>query len=165
MTHLQDFLASVRAISADQVLHTEESFEIRIGDITVVGRIDRIDAHPDGTVAIVDYKTGKPRDQENADASLQLSLYAIAAHEKWGYKVGALIFHNMEQNVPVITSRTTSDLLAARDRVQQAAQGIADGIFEARLGIHCNFCAYRSLCPEREKRIPRRMEANTARAN
>jgi DNA helicase-2/ATP-dependent DNA helicase PcrA len=165
ITHLQDFLASVRAISADQVLHTEEPFEIRIGDIIVVGRIDRIDSRPDGTVAIVDYKTGKPRDQENADASLQLSLYAIAAHEKWGYQVGALIFHNMEQNVPVITSRSAADLLAARDRVQQTAQGIADEIFEARPGIHCNFCAYRSLCPEREKRIPRRAAASTARAN
>src|SRR5579864_663371 len=121
ITHLQDFLASLRAISPDQVLHTEESFEIRIGDIAVVGRIDRIDARPDGTVAIVDYKTGKPRDQENADGSLQLSVYAIAANEKWGYKVAALIFHNLEENIPVITLRSDPQLLDARQRVQDAA--------------------------------------------
>jgi PD-(D/E)XK nuclease superfamily len=65
----------------------------------------------------------------------------------------------------VITLRTASDLLAARDRVQQAAEGIAGGIFEPRPGMHCNFCAYRSLCPEREKRIPRRIEAKAARPN
>jgi DNA helicase-2/ATP-dependent DNA helicase PcrA len=165
ITHLQDFLASVHGIPATQVLRTEEPFEIRIGEITVAGRIDRIDARPDGTVAIIDYKTGKPRDQENADGSLQLSLYAIAAQEKWGYKVGVLIFHNLEQNAPVITLRTASELLAARDRVQQAAEGIAGGIFEPRPGMHCNFCAYRSLCPEREKRIPRRIEAKAARPN
>ncbi len=163
VTQLSDFLSAARAIAAPQVLHTEESFEIHLGDTVVAGRIDRIDSRPDGTVAIIDYKTGKARDQEDADKSLQLSLYAIAAHEKWGYTIGALIFHNLDQNVPVITSRTASDLLAARERVKAAAQGIADGAFKANPGNHCNFCAYRSLCPEREKRIPHRVEAVVGR--
>jgi len=154
IAQLRDFLAAVRPLPAPQVLHTEQSFEIRIGETTVVGRIDRIDFRPDGTVAIVDYKTGKPRDQENADESLQLSLYAIAAQEKWGYKVGALIFHNLEENIPVITVRSESQLLAARQRVENAAQGIAAGKFEAKPGMHCDFCGYRSVCPAKEKRIP-----------
>ena len=161
VTQLKEFLASARSIDASQVLHTEEAFEIKIGDTVVAGRIDRIDRRPDGTVTIVDYKTGKARDQENADESLQLSLYAIAAKEKWGYDVGALTFHNLEENVPVVTTRSEAELTAARNRVHDAAQAIADGKFNPKLGIHCNFCAYRSLCPEREKRIPRKAEATT----
>ncbi len=162
---LRDFLASVRALPPVEVLRTEQSFDIRVGQTSVVGRIDRIDRRPDGSVAIVDYKTGKARDQENADESLQLSLYAIAAQEKWGYHVGALIFHNLEENVPVITTRTESQLVTARSRVEAAAQGIAEGHFAAKPGIHCNFCAYRSLCPEKEKRIPHLVEITTARVN
>lgn len=165
IAQLTQFLTEAQQIPASQVLQTEESFEICIGETIVVGRIDRIDSRPDGTVAIVDYKTGKARDQEDADESLQLSLYAIAAREKWGYKVGALIFHNLEENVPVITLRSDSQLLDACQRVQDAAKGIADGVFEAKPGNHCNFCAYRSLCPEKEKRIPHRAEANVARSN
>jgi RecB family exonuclease len=165
IVQLLEFLASARSIPASQVLHTEESFEIRFGETVVVGRIDRIDRRPDGTIAIIDYKTGKARDQENADESLQLSLYAIAAQEKWGYKVGALAFHNLEENVPVTTMRSESELIAARERVQAAALGIADGIFDPKPGIHCNFCAYRSLCPEKEKRIPHRAEIPAAHSN
>lgn len=158
VSQLHEFLQTAASVDASQVLQTEESFEIRVGDTVVVGRIDRIDSRPDGSVAIVDYKTGKSRAQEDADESLQLSLYAIAAQETWGYKIGALIFHNLDGNVPVTTTRSASDLLAARERVKKAADGIAGNIFEAKTGGHCNFCAYRALCPEKEKRIPRLME-------
>jgi DNA helicase-2/ATP-dependent DNA helicase PcrA len=165
ITQLREFLASARAFPSPQVLHTEQPFEIRVGPISVVGRIDRIDRRPDGSVAVVDYKTGKARDQENADESLQLSLYALAAQEKWGYTVGALIFYNLEENVAVTTTRTEPQLLGARNRVEAAAQGIANGIFKAKPGMHCNFCAYRSLCPEKEKRIPHRVESIAGRPN
>jgi superfamily I DNA/RNA helicase/RecB family exonuclease len=170
IAQLQDFMRLVRS-APPQVLHTEQSFEIRVGATTVVGRIDRIDddggsdSRSDNAVAIVDYKTGRARDQEDADKSLQLSLYAIAAAEKWGYKVAALIFHNLEDNVPVITTRTESDLLAARDRVEKAAQGIEQGEFNAKPGKHCNFCAYRSLCPEQEQLIPLNLVQKAKQAN
>jgi DNA helicase-2/ATP-dependent DNA helicase PcrA len=152
---LQDFLSEARTIPASQVLHTEEPFEIKVGETTVVGRIDRIDRLADGNVAIIDYKTGKARDQEAADESLQLSLYALAAQQKWNYKVGALVFHNLEQNVPVATTRSEAQLLDARICVEEAAKGIAEGVFDAKPGQHCHFCAYRTLCPEKERRIPR----------
>jgi DNA helicase II / ATP-dependent DNA helicase PcrA len=153
IAQLRDFLAA-QAQRPPHVLRTEQVFEIAMGATTVIGRIDRIDSRPDGSVAIVDYKTGKARDQKNADESLQLSLYAIAAHEKWGYRVGSLAFYNLEDNLPVLTTRTVEQLAEARQRVDAAAQGIAAGQFEAKTGIHCNFCAYRSLCPAQEQRIP-----------
>ncbi len=165
VAQLHEFLASARLVPAEQVLHTEESFEIKIGDTTVAGRIDRIDRRPDGTVAIIDYKTGKAKAQEIADDSLQLSLYAIAAKEKWGYDVSALIFHNLEENVPVITVRSPAELAAACEVVRKAAEGIANDVFEANPGNHCNFCAYRTLCPEKEKRIPHPAEALAGRSN
>jgi len=56
---------------------------VQIAGTKLTGRIDRVDRAPDGSVVIVDYKTGKARSQEDADESLQLSIYAMAAHEKW----------------------------------------------------------------------------------
>jgi DNA helicase II / ATP-dependent DNA helicase PcrA len=151
---LKDFLAASHASLLPDVLHTEEWFEVQVAGTKVAGRIDRMDRSADGRVNIVDYKTGKARSQEDADESLQLSIYAMAAQEKWGYRVGDLAFHNLEGNVAVISKRTDFQLEEARERVLDAARGIATGSFEPKLGFHCSFCAFRGLCPAREKRIP-----------
>ena len=158
VAQLRDFLASAGSQASREVLHTEEPFEIRIGETKVTGRIDRIDRELDGSVAIVDYKTGKARDQENADQSLQLSLYAIAAQEKWGYRVGRVSFYNLEHNVSVDTTRSEGELQAARMQVEAAAQGIAAGEFPMKTGMHCAFCAYSSICPGKERAIPQRAQ-------
>ncbi|MGA9977386.1 MAG: ATP-dependent DNA helicase [Candidatus Sulfotelmatobacter sp.] len=152
---LRDFLEAHRTTPQPEVLHTEESFEIRFGETAVVGRIDRIDRAPDGSVVILDYKTGKARTQEDADESLQLSIYALAAQEKWGYRVGSLAFHNLEGNVTVATRRSVLQLEDAKERVQAAAQGIAAGDFRPKVDFHCAFCPYRNVCPAKEKQMPR----------
>jgi DNA helicase-2/ATP-dependent DNA helicase PcrA len=147
---LKDFLATP---AAHPVLHTEEGFEMRVGDAVVVGRIDRMDDLGGGRVAIVDYKTGKPRSQEDADESLQLSIYALAAKSKWGYVADRLVFYNLEDNTPVVSCRGTTDLEAAKNRVQEVMDKIQAGAFEAKPGYHCRFCAFRNLCPATEKRV------------
>jgi ATP-dependent DNA helicase UvrD/PcrA len=150
---LRKFLASCKRNPAPEVLHTEERFEVKIGGATVVGRIDRVDRMSEGRIAILDYKTGKPQSQEDADTSLQLSIYAIAAKEKWGYEVGTLAFYNLAENLSVTSGRSTRELEEARMRVEEVASKIAANEFEANPGFYCRFCAYRNLCPATEKQI------------
>jgi len=153
MTQLKDFLAQARKRPAPEVLQTEQVFEIRQGGNTIAGRIDRIDELPSGRIVITDYKTGKPRSQEDADQSLQLSIYAWAALEKWGYRADRLVFYNLEENSVVVTSRNERQLEEAKGKVEQVAAKIEAGEFRARPGFHCRFCAYRSLCPATEKQV------------
>ena len=68
--------------------------------------------------------------------------------------MSSLAFHNLEENVPVITSRSEVQLSEARARVESAARGIANGEFSPKVDYHCAFCPYRNLCPAKEKRIP-----------
>jgi len=161
---LQQFLELARTTPQPDVLQTEQNFDLQVGETKLRGRVDRIDRLASGGVAIVDYKTGKPKSQEDADDSLQLSLYALAARDVWGHDVAQLTFYNVENNTAITTTRNSAQLEDAKVRVKKVAGDIAEGRFDAKPGYQCVFCPYRNLCPATEKVIfvtPRK----AARAN
>jgi len=154
LQQLREFLAGARSAPQPEVLHTEQWFDVQIAGTKLIGRIDRMDRAADGSVRVIDYKTGKARSQEDADESLQLSIYAIAAKEKWGYRVSELVLHNLEGNVAVASRRSEFELESARDRVLGVVKGIAEGNFKPKTGYHCTYCAFCGLCPAQEKVVP-----------
>jgi CRISPR/Cas system-associated exonuclease Cas4 (RecB family) len=104
-------------------------------------------------VRIIDYKTGSPQDEKKAKHSLQLSLYALAAQETWGYHPEKLVLYNLEDQSEVETSREPVELQAVRDKVQEVAMAIAAGDFFPTPGYHCGRCDYFDLCPATEQRL------------
>ena len=59
----------------------EVSFAFEVGGAEVRGRIDAVFLDEDGTVHLIDWKTGKSRDEYKK--RLQLPLYALAAYRLW----------------------------------------------------------------------------------
>jgi len=153
LRQLREFVAAAQAAPTPEVLHTEEWFEVNLGRTTVTGRIDRMDRASDGSVTITDYKTGRPQSQEDADESLQLSIYALAARERWGYEPERLVLYNLEGNEAVLTRRSAADIELARKKVLETADRISTGQFEPNPGFQCRFCAYKNLCPATEKKF------------
>ncbi len=134
------------------VVAAEASFSFSLGAQKVVGRIDRLDRIDGNTVRVIDYKTGAAKTKRFAEDSLQLSIYAMGA-KALGFVPQELAFLNLQGNELVPTARTASQLEKARQRIEDAAQGIAAGNFAPKPGQHCQWCDYRRLCPATEQRV------------
>jgi DNA helicase-2/ATP-dependent DNA helicase PcrA len=152
LQQLEAFLAGRAEEPASEVLDTERTFTVEIGGAQIRGRVDRLD-RAEGGVTIVDYKTGRPKDQDDADKSLQLSIYAIAVKRQWDLDARRLVFYNLQTNQSVETVRSQKELDDAEKQVRIAAESIAAGKFEANPGWHCRWCSYRTLCPATEERL------------
>ena len=148
------FLRSQLARPDGKVLDTERRFKIEIGEARIKGRLDRVDRAAGGETIIVDYKTGRAKTQEDADDSLQLSVYALAAH-KLGYAPSSLVFINLQNGTAIESRRTAEQLRDAEDRVAAIAAKIAAGEFEPKPGAGCVRCSYHSICPVHEEPLPR----------
>ncbi len=136
-----------------QVLSTEKTFQFSVQGMLVRGRIDRLDRIEGQRVAVVDYKTGTAKTDADARRSLQLSIYALAARELWGYVPERLAFYNLETADEVSTSRDDRELRAAQERIAEVARRMAAGEFEATPGFHCRTCQFRTMCPATEEQL------------
>lgn len=146
---LTRFLRSSLAKPGGEILQTERSSSFALGETKVRAKMDRLDRIGDNDVAIVDYKTGKPKTQEDADDSLQLSIYALAARQM-GLTAASLVFINLENCTAVESSRTLDELRETETKVLKVAAKIAAGEFDPSPGLQCNGCSYHSICPAHE---------------
>jgi RecB family exonuclease len=64
--------------------YAELEFTLSVNNQMIRGSIDRVDRLEDGTLEIVDFKTGKHRSSEELRSDLQLPIYALAASELLG---------------------------------------------------------------------------------
>jgi DNA helicase-2/ATP-dependent DNA helicase PcrA len=130
----------------------EESFSVHVNDSVFVGKIDRIDIVDDSKekleVEIIDYKTGKVKNEANIKKDLQLPLYALFAEEKLGLKVvGAkYIFVEHSEVVEVDVSREKKE--EAREKVVEIIEEIRKRNFAPTPGYLCRYCDYNTVCED-----------------
>jgi len=162
---LTTFLRSSLAHPANQVLETERRFKVEIGGARVKGRFDRLDKIANGEIAVIDFKTGKAKTQDDADESLQLSVYALAAQKELGCAASSLVFVNLENGTAIESRRTPKELSEAEEEVRMIAAKIAAGEFDPRPSGACAWCSYQSICPTQEEPLPRPTARSAAKVN
>ncbi len=140
---------------AAKPLLVEPYVQVQIApDVTLFGRMDRIDENPDGSLHIIDYKTGShPGD---VDAS-QLQLYAIMVESKLERSVSRASFWFLDDGSVWTADLTSEDkekvlagALAAVTEMRKEKQ------FQPTGAQHCAHCPFRHTCAVREEIAQRR---------
>jgi len=152
LEQLHVFHASILE-SPPQVLEQEKAFELPVeNDVILTGRIDQINSLGNKKdVEIVDYKTGKAKKPADAKKDIQLSIYSIAAREILELNPVRLVFHYLQNNERLETTRDSKQLDEAQKIVQAVASEIRAGSFPPSPAFHCRTCAYQPICPAHEE--------------
>jgi DNA helicase-2/ATP-dependent DNA helicase PcrA len=129
----------------------ESWFKIHIGEYIVHGRIDRVDVLPDGTLEIIDYKTGKSKATLESSDKEQLLLYQIAAEALPEYRAlgapGKLTFLYVNDNIRTSFTGSGKELDALKEKLLETMSAIRGGDFAPMPGAFvCAHCDFRNLC-------------------
>ena len=150
-------LADLRALVEDAgwtrgcEIRTEQKFQYRLGsDVEIRGRIDRIDALPDGGAYVIDYKySGAQNTKARAtdQSLLQPQLYMLGLERCFGLRPEGMSYWGFKGGI----QRTPWVPFAAAPAVETALR-IADEIRGGRVEPHpadagkCRLCDFRDVC-------------------
>ncbi|MDP3900009.1 MAG: UvrD-helicase domain-containing protein [bacterium] len=152
---LKDFYAK-HADSWPQVELLEKGFRLRLGEYTMYGKVDRIDAGDKDEINIVDYKTGRPKQagKVTAEDKEQLLIYQMAAQEVMKRKVGNLQFYYLDDNSEINFLGTPDEIIDMKEkiisRIKNIEAAIKNNEFPAKPSQLCKFCDFRDICEFRQ---------------
>jgi RecB family exonuclease len=148
---IKEFLAWM-GTSPNKVKDVEKKFNMKIGDVTVVGKIDLVMETPQGEYQVFDFKTGKTtKTQKEAVEDTQMNLYPLAVKELYGKFPEKSTLYYIAKNLLVENKIEESNVFAVRDKLERAVESIIQENFEPEheKGV-CRFCAFRSICDHAE---------------
>lgn len=106
------------------------------------GIVDRIDEESDGTLHIIDYKTGKNDEPDE----WQLPMYAVMVSRVYGREVGRtsylMLEHGTHHTTEVTIQGNLETLKRVREVVAQIPRSKVMADFVCRMGENCRHCNY-----------------------
>lgn len=128
-------------------LALELDFNLKVGEYTLKGKIDRIDKE-NGKIKIIDYKTGTAKDAIDRD---QLLIYQIAAEEVFNLNPSELIYHYINDNKKISFLGTEKDKINQKAKIIKEIQDIEKSDFSPTPGWQCGTCDFKDICESAEK--------------
>jgi DNA helicase-2/ATP-dependent DNA helicase PcrA len=126
----------------------ERAFSFSLGRHHVRGRVDRVDRLPDGGHELIDYKTGRPKSEQQLQQDIQLSLYAIAAKESWQLDAASQSYYYLLDDVKVPLPSVAGQDEWVRHTAIEIAEAILQEHFEPTPSRSaCGMCDFRIVCP------------------
>ncbi len=135
------------------IVAVEENFNLALDHADVHGRWDRLDDDGNGTVTVVDYKTGSPPDEEQLRRDIQVRAYAVAVSRRQRSDDVAVELHHLQTAEVTRVAFTREQLDTSYRYLSVTARDLAtawrDGAFPPHPSAwNCRRCEYRTVCDE-----------------
>lgn len=126
----------------------EMPFNLKLGEHTLYGVIDRIDRLNDG-VAIIDYKTGQSKAKLDFEAKSQLLIYQIAAQEVLQLKPKQLSYYYLDEGKVISFLGSEQEISEQKEKMLSQIKKIKNSQFEPVPGWQCQNCDFKDICDHR----------------
>ena len=112
--------------------------------------MDRVDRLQDGTLEIIDYKTGKSKEKLEFKDKRQLILYKIFLEEFLGEKVSLLSYYYLENGLKTSFDASLKEIEKVKTGIMEEIAAIKNRDFTPKPSPMCEFCDFRTICEFRQ---------------
>ncbi|MSX59376.1 MAG: AAA family ATPase [Actinobacteria bacterium] len=135
------------------VVDAEMRFDVTLGRARIKGSVDRLEVEADGSLFIIDFKTGGSAiSNKDAKENLQLKSYQVGIAEG-GFTQGQvsagaeLVYLGTDAASATIRPQHGIDLEEVKTQLNEIADGMGAATFFATINKRCKGCPVRKSCP------------------
>jgi RecB family exonuclease len=136
-----------------EIVGAELRFDVKLGRARIIGTVDRLEVEADGSLFIIDFKTGSSAiTKEEAKKNLQLASYQIGVTEG-GFTQGdrsagaELVYLGTDSVGPSVKQQLAIDLEETKATIETIGEGMGAATFFATVNKRCKGCPVRKSCP------------------
>jgi superfamily I DNA/RNA helicase/RecB family exonuclease len=152
VTMLEKFVEYHRE-SKRTVVDAEIRFDVKLGRARIRGSVDRLEVEADGSLFIIDFKTGGAAiSLKEAKENLQLASYQVGIAEG-GFTQGTvsagaeLVYLGTSTAGATLRPQHVIDVEATKEKLNEIAEGMGAAHFFATVNKRCKGCPVRKSCP------------------
>lgn len=130
----------------------ELTLDAQVGPVRLRGILDRLDLAPDGSLEVIDYKTGRAPSPAYEQAQLAgVQLYALLCLEVLGRRPDRVTLLHLKEPTRITAEPTDQGLRGQRTKALAVWEAIDRACqnedFRPKTGPLCRFCRFQSFCP------------------
>ncbi len=131
----------------------ELRLQVPVGDLHLVGIIDRLELDAEGELVVTDYKTGKaPSDRYEQTKLGGIHFYSLLCEELFGKRPARIQLLHLHEPVVITAVPTDQSTRGLRTRVGAIWDAVTRACerddFRPKPGPLCNWCSFQQWCPE-----------------
>ncbi len=149
LNNLKLFLQQIKE-QKPELLYLEKNFSFRLNNDIIKGTIDRIDKNLDGSLNVIDYKTGNSKEKLSYKDKKQLIIYQLFLESSLNLKVSNLSYYYLKDGTKQTFTASDDEKIKVETETIEQIKAIKKKEFPAKPSRLCQYCDFKEICPWRQ---------------